>query len=146
MKHLRSHEHLPQPDVLCNQLEALHDGLPHIYRHVRCVIYCYQLHQVTLLDHRYDLTTPCKSLYRMTCQCDLSIIEQLPLLETHQYLGIYTLEILVLTCMLEAQLFRLIKDVFPEVVLFRTVAVTTALPILTAIAITSQLVGVIFTA
>lgn len=108
MQHLGPHEHLPKADVLRYQLEALDDSLPHIDWHVRRVIYCYQFHQVTLLDHRYHLTAPCQSLYRLACQCDLSIIEQLPLLESHQYLRIYTLEVLVLAGMLEAQLLRLI--------------------------------------
>ena len=57
----------------------------------------------------------------MTSQSDLGIVEELPLLEAHQDLGIHALEVLVLAGMLEAQLLGLIQDVFPEVILLTVV-------------------------
>ena len=69
------------------------------------------------MDHAYNLAAASQCLYCHRGQCDLSIVEELPLLETHQYLGIDTLKILVLAGMLEAQLLRLIQYVLPQVVL-----------------------------
>lgn len=66
---------------------------------------------MTLLNHGDDLTTPSKGLDTLTSQSDLGIIEELPLLEAHEDLGIDTLEVTILRSMLEAELFGLIQDI-----------------------------------
>lgn len=72
---------------------------------------------MTLLDHGDDLTTARQRLNALAAECDLIIIEELPLLESHQYLRIHRLKVTILGGVLETELFGLVEDVLHKVVL-----------------------------
>ena len=116
MKHLWPHENLSQSNIFGNQLEALDHRLSHVNWHIGRVINHNKLHQMSLLYHGYYLAAPRQSLDRLCPQCDFSVVEELPLLEPHEDLRVYTLEVLILAGMLKAQLFCLIEDILSQVV------------------------------
>ncbi len=115
MQHLWPHKHLPQTYVLRDQLKALDHRLPHVHGHVvaRAVIYHDHLHQVPLLDHAYHLAAAREGLDALAGEGHFGVIEELPLLESQEDLGIDTLKVFVVGGVLEAELFGLIEDVLP---------------------------------
>lgn len=94
-----------------DELVVSYHGLPNVQGVVRGVEDKDHLHEVPLLDHGDYLAASCEGLDALTSQGDFGVVEELPLLEAHEDLGIDTLEVTILRSMLEAELFGLIQDV-----------------------------------